>query len=216
VAELASVCAQRGLPLIQLSTDYVFDGRNKEPYAETDVTNPLSVYGRSKLAGEIAVRERVARHIILRTSWVYSPFGVNFVKTMLRLGAERDELKIVDDQHGSPTAAGDIALACLTIAETAAERGTAMPWGTYHYSASGDTTWRRFAEAIFATAAPWARIKAKVVPIPTSEYKTAAVRPLNSRLDCTKIERAFGIKPRPWRDSLAQVLGELKSNVEAR
>jgi dTDP-4-dehydrorhamnose reductase len=216
VAELAQVCAQRGLPLIHLSTDYVFDGCKPAPYTEDDPTNPLSVYGRSKLAGEIAVRERAARHVILRTSWVYSPFGTNFVKTMLRLGAERDELRIVDDQHGSPTAAGDIALACLTIAESAAKHDDTMRWGTYHFTAAGETTWCRFAEAIFATAAAWVKFKAKIVAIPSSQYPTLARRPLNSRLDCTKIERSLGIKPRPWREALAQVLGELKSNAEAR
>jgi dTDP-4-dehydrorhamnose reductase len=215
VGELAQVCAARGLPLIHLSTDYVFDGRKAEPYREDDPTNPQSVYGRSKLQGEIAVRERLPRHVILRTSWVYSPFGTNFVKTMLRLGAERDELRIVDDQHGSPTAAGDIALAFLTIAERAAQRDETMRWGTYHYTAAGETTWYRFAEAIFSAAGAWAKIKAKIVAIPSSEYKTQATRPLNSRLDCTKIARELGVTPRAWREALGQVLAEIKNTTEA-
>lgn len=211
VAELSKACAARRLPLIHLSTDYVFDGTKPLPYAEDDVANPLSVYGRSKLEGERAVCAHQPHHIILRTSWVYSAFGVNFVKTMLRLGAERDELRIVDDQHGCPTAAGDIADACLDIAERTCRVGERVEWGTYHYSGSGETTWRGFAEAIFDLAAPWARIKAKVVPITTREYPTAATRPLNSRLDCAKIARVFGIQGRPWREALAQVLAELKT-----
>jgi dTDP-4-dehydrorhamnose reductase len=215
VDELATACAKRDLPLIHLSTDYVFDGTKAAPYTETDETNPLSAYGRSKLAGESAVRVRQPHHIILRTSWVYSPFGTNFVKTMLRLGAEREELKIVDDQHGSPTAASDIALACLLLAERIAEAKRDMQWGIYHYTAAGETTWRGFAEAIFENAANWGRIKAKIVPIPSAQYKTAALRPANSRLDCNKIAREMGIVPRPWREALAQVLAELRLNTEA-
>jgi dTDP-4-dehydrorhamnose reductase len=213
VAALAEVCAKRHLPLIHLSTDYVFDGTKAAPYSESDAPNPINVYGRSKLAGEEAIREAHASHIILRSSWVYSAFGVNFVKTMLRLGAEREALKIVDDQHGAPTAAGDIALACLRIAEIIAERKAATAWGIYNFSGAGDTTWRRFAEAIFASAGPWARIRAKVEPITTAQYPTPAARPLNSRLDCAKIASAFGIEARPWREGLAQVLAELKETA---
>lgn len=215
VGVIAEACAGRNIPLIHLSTDYVFDGTKPAPYLETDPTNPLSAYGRSKLAGEAAIRERQPAHVILRTSWVYSPFGSNFLKTMLKLGAEREELNVVDDQHGSPTAAGDIALACLEVAERVALAGGGAPWGTYHYAASGETTWRRFAEAIFA-AAPWAGIRAKVRPIPTSEYPTPARRPRNSRLDCAKIARAFGVRPRPWPEAMAQVLAEIRPEWERR
>ena len=216
VAAIAEACAAHGTPLIHLSTDYVFDGTKAAPYVETDATNPLSVYGRSKLAGEAAVRARHPKHVILRTSWVYSPFGTNFLKTMLKLGAEREELRIVDDQLGSPTAAGDIAQVCLEIAEQAAERQSRMAWGIYHYAAAGETTWRRFAEAIFAAAGAWAHSKAKVTPITTAQYPTPARRPLNSRLDCSKIARDLGVRPRPWGEAMAQVLSELKPEWERK
>ena len=215
VAVLAETCAKRGLPLIHLSTDYVFDGAKPSPYVEDDPTAPLNAYGRSKLLGETRLRERQPRHVILRASWVYSAHGTNFVKTMLRLGAEREELRIVDDQVGAPTSAGDIAQACLRICEAIAARGSDMPWGTYHFAATGETTWRRFAEAIFDEAGAWAKVKARVVPIPSADYPTPARRPLNSRLDCRKIETAFGIKGRPWREALRDVLNELKEAEEA-
>lgn len=218
VGELAEICARRNLPLIHLSTDYVFDGTKDAPYTEEDATNPLNVYGRTKLLGEKLLRERQPKHIILRTSWVYSAHGTNFVKTMLRLGVERDEIRIVDDQWGAPTAAGDIADRCLDICERiSAERSQSqMQWGTYHYAASGETTWRRFAEAIFEESRNWSGVRARIVPIATSEYPTAARRPLNSRFDCAKIERAFGIKARSWREQLAGVLAEIRAAQEAR
>ena len=216
VAVLSDICARRGIPLIHLSTDYVFDGTKPTPYVETDATNPINAYGRSKLMGEEAVRRSHAQHVILRTSWVYASHGTNFVRTMLKLGAERDELRIVDDQHGAPTSAREIALAALDIAEAAERRKADMPWGTYHFTAAGETTWRRFAERIFAESAPWTHIKAKIVPIATAEYPTAARRPLNSCLDCRKIESAFGIGRRPWEDGLKEVLGELRMNARAK
>jgi dTDP-4-dehydrorhamnose reductase len=209
VGALAEVCARRGMPIIHLSTDYVFDGTKGSPYTEDDPPHPLNAYGRSKLLGERLLRERQPRHVILRTSWVYSAHGQNFVRTMLRLGVERDELKIVDDQHGAPTAAGDIAEACLALCEQVGARGDAMPWGTYHFAAAGETTWYGFARAIFDEA-PWAGIKARVRPIPTTDYPTSARRPLDSRLDCSEIARAFGIKGRPWREALRAVLAEIR------
>jgi dTDP-4-dehydrorhamnose reductase len=212
VGVLASACAARGLPLIHVSTDYVYDGEKPVPYVETDPTNPLSVYGRTKLAGEDAIRESGVRHVILRTSWVYSAFGANFVKTMLRLGAEREELRVVDDQYGSPTAAGDLASAILAIAKRLAGAPAAEQFGTFHYTGAGATTWRGFAEAIFARAGDWAGTRARVVPISTAQYPTPARRPRSSRLDCAKIERVYGIRPVPWTEALDRVLSELESS----
>lgn len=210
VAALAEACTRRGVPVIHLSTDYVFDGTKPAPYVETDATHPLNVYGRTKLEGEIALRAAQPKHLILRTSWVYSAFGANFVKTVLRLGAERDELRVVDDQIGAPTAAGEIAGACLALAEAVA--ATPNPqWGTYHLAASGETSWYGFAQAIFDIARPWANLKARLAPIPSTEYPTAARRPANSRLDCGELARAFGLTLRPWREPLVEVLAELKS-----
>jgi dTDP-4-dehydrorhamnose reductase len=214
VSVLAETCARRGLPLIHLSTDYVFDGSKQSPYTEDDPTNPVNAYGRSKLAGEVAVREHQPQHVIFRTSWVYSSHGVNFVKSMLRLGRERDELRIVDDQWAAPTSAGDIAEACLKIAQHVADSGQASPWGTFHYAADGETTWCRFAQAIFDEAREWAGLRARVTPITTAEYPTPARRPANSRLDCTKIVKAYGVKRRPWREALGDVLAALKAEKE--
>ncbi|HXC56158.1 MAG TPA: dTDP-4-dehydrorhamnose reductase [Rhizomicrobium sp.] len=213
VAAMAQACRARDVPLIHISTDYVFDGTKPSPYVEDDATNPLGVYGRTKLAGENAIRAMWDRHVILRASWVYSPWGTNFVKTMLRLGAERDELRVVDDQHGAPTSAIDIAEAILSIAPRIARSADPSLFGTFHFCDAGETTWRRFAEAIFADSVGWKDVKAKVVSITTAEYTTAAQRPQNSRLDCTKIERAHAVVRNPWRQSLKGVLSEIKNAV---
>lgn len=205
VGALAQVCATRGVPLIHVSTDYVFDGSKSGAYVEDDPVGPLGAYGRSKLAGEELVRAALAEHVILRTSWVYSPYGANFVKTMLRLGAEREELRVVDDQNGSPTAAGDIARAILKIA--ARIRDGKAVWGTFHYCGEGVTTWRRFAEEIFAQArALGLPVKARVTPIPSSAYPTPATRPMNSALRCDKICKAYDMELQPWPKALATVL----------
>jgi dTDP-4-dehydrorhamnose reductase len=204
---IAAGCADRGIPLVHLSTDYVFDGYKDGPYREDDPVNPLGVYGASKEAGERAVREALRRHIILRTSWVYGAFGQNFVKTMLRLGAERETLRVVADQHGCPTAAADIASALVALAQQVAageER-----WGTYHFAGAGATTWHGFAEAIFDLALPYRGRRPRVEPIATEQYPTPARRPRNSVLDCSKIADAFGIRPAPWRPALAAVIREL-------
>ncbi len=213
VAAMAQACAARGVPLVHLSTDYVFDGTKTAPYGEGDATAPLGVYGRTKLAGEDAIRAAWPKHAILRTSWVYSPWGTNFVKTMLRLGAERDVLRVVDDQHGAPTAAGDIAQAVLAIVPRLAGDAVSDPalFGTFHYAAAGETTWRRFAEAIFAGSASWSSAAPKVVPIATAEYPTPARRPSNSRLDCSKIERVYAVARPPWQLALAGVLEDIKA-----
>jgi dTDP-4-dehydrorhamnose reductase len=205
---IARACAEFDIPLIHLSTDYVFDGSKPGAYREDDPVSPLGVYGASKEAGERAVREACARHVIMRTSWVYAAHGGNFVRTMLRLGAERDTLRVVADQTGAPTFAGDIAEAALAIAGKISGNRSA-PWGTYHYTASGQTTWHGFAEAIFEVAEPVLGRRPQVEAIPTSEYPTPARRPTNSVLNCTRIGAAFAPPRRPWREGLAEVLDEL-------
>jgi dTDP-4-dehydrorhamnose reductase len=209
VGRLAQACRQRGVPLVHVSTDYVYDGAKPSPYVETDATRPLNVYGRSKLMGEELIRACLPQHAILRTSWVHSPHGANFVKTMLRLGREREELRIVDDQKGAPTSAHDLADAVMRVARVLAKGGTEEQFGVFHFSGQGETSWRLFAEEIFRQA-PWAGIRAKVVPIATSDYPTPTPRPLNSRFDLTKIRTVFGITPQPWQKALTPVLAELE------
>jgi dTDP-4-dehydrorhamnose reductase len=206
-AHIAAACDGSATPLIHLSTDYVFDGCKTEPYREEDAVGPLGVYGHSKEAGERAVRSAVARHVILRTAWVFGAYGANFVKTMLRLAAERPVLRVVADQRGCPTAAADIAAALMVIAERI-ERGEAK-WGTYHFVGAGAASWHGFAEAIFDLAAPQLAARPQVEPISTDQYPTPARRPMNSVLDCQKIKGAFGIAPPPWRTALAAVIREL-------
>lgn len=198
---LARLCATRGIALIHLSTDYVFDGSKDGAYGEDDPTAPLNIYGRSKLAGEAAIRATLSQHVILRTSWVYAGHGANFVRTMLRLGQEREELSIVADQHGCPTWAGDLARAIATIA-LRIQAGDGV-WGTFHLSGANPTTWYDFASEIFSRSAGK---KPRLKPIATSAYPTPARRPLNSVLDCGKIAASYGIHARPWRDALAEML----------
>ena len=202
---LAETAARHQVPLIHVSTDYVFDGRAERPWREDDTTAPLGSYGRSKLAGEQAIRERHPLHIILRTSWLFAAHGQNFVRTILRLGAERPSLGIVDDQLGCPTAAADLARVIAEIA-VALSQGRA-PFGTYHYAGRGPVTWYGFAKAIFenGSLAPPPEIR----PITTPEFGAPAPRPAYSVLDCSKIERVFGIRQTPWRDDLRTVLAEL-------
>ncbi len=205
---LAAACAARGVPLLHISTDYVFDGSKAGAWVEDDPVAPLGVYGASKAAGEAAVRETWPDHLILRTSWVYAAHGGNFVHTMLRLGAERDELRVVDDQIGAPTAAGDIAEALLIVAGAYA-RGDRDRFGTFHYTAEGTTSWAGFADAIFDAAAyVWGR-RPVVTPIPTAAYPTPARRPANSVLDCSRIIAAFAPPRRPWRVALTEVMDEI-------
>lgn len=209
-ANLAAASAEAGIPLVHLSTDYVFDGTKTGPYREDDPVNPLGVYGESKEAGDRAIRDAGSEHVILRTAWVYSVHGHNFVKTMLRLGAERPLLRVVADQTGSPTSAADIAAAIRDIVRQI-EAGKAR-WGTYHFAGAGAVTWHGFAEAIFELAAPWRGPPPRVEAITTAEYPTPARRPKNSALDCAKIGAAYGIAPRPWRAALADVIRELFEN----
>jgi dTDP-4-dehydrorhamnose reductase len=209
-ANITKVCGETATPLIHLSTDYVFDGCKPAPYLEDDAVNPLNVYGRSKEAGERAVRT-VTHHVILRTAWVYGAYGTNFVKTMLRLAAERPVLRVVADQYGCPTAAADIAAALITIARQI-EQGSA-DWGTFHFAGTGSTSWHGMAEEIVRlaerfTASPGVS-GPRVEPITAEQYKAPAERPMNSRLDCGKITASFGILPTAWRSSLAAVVREL-------
>jgi dTDP-4-dehydrorhamnose reductase len=204
---LAQAANKAGIPLLHISTDYVYDGNKAGAYIEGDPINPLGVYGRTKAEGDAAVAEQAERHIILRTSWVFGPHGNNFVKTMARLGAERLELRVVDDQRGRPTAAGDIAVALLTIAAKYLERADeGFPWGVYHFANSPTTNWFGFATTIMEELAARGRKSAKVLPIPSRDYPTAAQRPMNSELDCAKIEQVFGIAPGPWISPLRDML----------
>jgi len=206
---LAEATADLGVPLVHISTDYVFDGSKDGAYVEADPVRPLGAYGTSKEAGERAVRAANPRHVILRTAWVYSPFGQNFVKTMLRLGAERDELRVVADQRGCPTSAGEMARGIVEIARQLLLDRREDAWGTYHLAGSGETTWHGLAEAVFELAAPALGRRPVVHAITTADYPTPACRPANSVLDCAKAERAFGVRLRPWRDALADVVAEL-------
>lgn len=202
-AAMARECAAMAIPFVQISTDYVFDGQGSTPWTPDAPTGPLSAYGRSKLKGEEAVRAAGGPHVILRTSWVFSAHGANFVKTMLRLGAERPVLRVVADQWGAPTPAAAIASACLTIADRLATSPHLS--GTHHFAGTPDTTWADFARTIMAMA----RLPAQVEDIPTAAYPTPARRPANSRLDCSALARDFGI-PRPdWRAALGDVLAAL-------
>jgi dTDP-4-dehydrorhamnose reductase len=207
-ARIARHCAATGIPMVQVSTDYVYPGDKNGAYVETDAIGPLGVYGASKAAGEVAVAAAVPRHVIARTSWVVSPYGANFVKTMLRLGQERNELRVVDDQWGAPTSAPDLAQALLTIVQRLIEDPDA-PVGAFHVVNRGETTWRRVAEAVFAKAAQYGRPVPKVIPIPTSEYPTPVRRPLNSRLSTDRLEQMYGIVLPDWRASVERIVEQL-------
>ncbi len=206
---LAESAAKHGAVIIHISTDYVFDGLKTAPYVEDDPTSPMSVYGRSKLAGEDAVRRANPRHVIVRTSWVHSATGSNFTKTMLRLGAERPELKVVDDQTGAPTYAPHLAAALLDMAREVA--GTPKPehFGTFHATGSGATTWCGFAREIFRVAATRGAITPVLKPITTAEYPTPARRPANSQLDCSKLARVYGLTLPEWRTGVADCVARL-------
>lgn len=211
-AVIAEICAASGLPLIHLSTDYVFDGRKGSPYSEDDAVAPLGIYGRSKADGEAAVRRLCLRHLIVRTAWVYGRFGRNFLKTVLKLAARRDEFGMVADQWGSPTAAADLAAAILATVPQLAN-GLA-PWGTYHFAGAGSTTWYGLACRIVAAQAPVTGRRPQVVPIAAAEYPTAAPRPANSALDSTRFATVFGVRPRAWEEAVDATVADLLA-VEA-
>jgi dTDP-4-dehydrorhamnose reductase len=193
---VAAACAEVEVPMVHISTDYVFDGRKKTPYRECDAVGPLNVYGRTKASGEEAVRQTLKRHIILRTAWVYSEFGNNFLRTVLRLAQAQSELRIVADQYGSPTSAGEIAEAILHLAPLFLRDDTLA--GTYHFTATGRTTWHGFASRIVAAAAPFTGRNLHVSPIRSEDYPTAAKRPVNSCLDCRSFINTFQFAPRRW------------------
>ncbi len=206
---VAEVAAELGAPLLHLSTDYVFDGTLDRPWREDDPTGPTGAYGRSKLAGEQAIAAIHANHAILRTAWVYSPFGANFVKTMLRLGETRSEIGVVADQTGNPTSALDIADALIAIATRLRADPSPALRGVFHMTGAGAATWADFAEAIFAEAERRGRPPIKVRRIATADYPTPAKRPANSRLDNEKLSRAYGLALPHWRTSLTTCLDRL-------
>jgi dTDP-4-dehydrorhamnose reductase len=211
-AWLAGIAASRNVPFVHVSTDYVFDGTKASAYIEDDATAPLGVYGRSKLEGEQAVLRAHPGAIVCRTAWVYSPYGNNFVKTMLRLARERDELRVVDDQIGNPTSAHDLAAKLLVIALSVRAKPDLA--GIYHVAAQGETSWCAFAREIMQLAGEHGHRSVPVVPIATADYPTPAKRPANSRLDCTKLEKAFGGLP-PWQHGLAVTINALlRENAE--
>jgi dTDP-4-dehydrorhamnose reductase len=211
-AYLAQACADNHIPLLHLSTDYLFDGNKQGGYSETDLPNPRSIYGKSKLEGERAIESILTQHLILRVSWVFGAKDTNFVKTMLRLGREQDVLKVVADQRGGPTWSGDIAAILLNLVKRW-RAGEAIPWGTYHFSGQPATTWHTFAEAIFEQAEILGMLnkQPKVDPITSAEYPTTASRPLNTVFDCHKIAQELGIAQPDWRVGLKDVLIELKA-----
>ncbi len=210
---LAEAAAAAGLPIIHLSTDYVFDGSKRRAYDETDAIAPLGVYGRTKAAGEAAVREASADHVILRTAWVYGVHGNNFLKTMLRLAAERDRLRVVADQHGCPTATQDIAEAILAIdAHTIGHR----PSGTYHFAGTDSTSWHGFAQAIVDAQAAVTGKRPIVDAIATEDYPTPAKRPANSILDSSRFAATFGYRAAPWQQRTAEIVAALLGGAYLR
>ena len=201
---MARKCAELDIPLVHISTDYVFDGTGTKPWSVTDAPNPKNAYGRSKLKGEQAIKASGCEHAILRTSWVVSAHGTNFVKTMRRLSETRDRITVVSDQIGGPTCARDIAQTCISIAEQLILDPKKS--GTYHYSGQPNVSWCQFANVILEQM----DCKTSANPIPTTEYPTPALRPLNSRLDCEAIQDVFGIARPFWRDGLEEILRDLE------
>lgn len=207
---VAAAARALGVPVVQLSTDYVYDGTKATRYVEEDPVGPSSVYGASKLAGEQAVAAATPDHVILRTAWVFSPYGKNFVRTMLQLAQSRDEIRVVSDQCGCPTYAPDIAVAIVAIAQNLLDRpGDPRLRGIFHLTNQGETNWARFAEAVFSFLASNGMRKPVLTSISTAEYPTAARRPANSRLDCSKLARRHGIWLPLWRTSLTKCLERL-------
>jgi dTDP-4-dehydrorhamnose reductase len=211
---LAEAAAQRAVPIIQISTDYVYAGNKSAPYVEDDATEPTTVFGRSKLEGEMAVKAANPRHVILRTSWIFSATGHNFVKTMLAQAAERKNVRVVDDQRGSPTYAPHLVAAILELARQLSARKEDKgsddgPWGVYHAAGSGTTTWRGFAEEVYRCSGALGGPTAEVEPIKSADYPTPATRPMNSQLECTKLERTFGLKLPTWQQGVAECVERL-------
>ena len=205
-ANLAVSCDKNRIPIIHISTDYVFDGSKGQPYAESDPVSPLGIYGKSKEKGESKLRSILKQHIILRTSWLYSAYGNNFVKTMLKLGKEKEIIKVVSDQYGCPTCAADLAEAVVDISKQITQNFK-IAWGTYHYCGLGITTWHDFAKAIFGVASQYQNYKvSSIEAITTAQYPTKTKRPHFSALDCGLIKKHFGINIKPWQESLKKTI----------
>ena len=212
-ATLAALCADLRIPLIHLSTDYVFDGTKGEPYIETDRTAPTGVYGQTKLEGEQAVLAACPQSVVLRTSWVYASVGKNFVRTMLGAAQKIDTLRVVADQRGCPTSARDLAVAVLGIADRIGAGWDPAYAGVFHAAGTGDTTWYGLAEALFDEAARHGRTRPTVVPIQTVDWPTPARRPADSRLDCTKLAAVYGVSLPPWQGSVQRVVCDLLAHA---
>ena len=215
-AELARLAAALDVPLLHLSTDYVFAGDKDGPYVETDTPGPATAYGLSKLSGEMAIETATPNHVILRTAWVYAPYGHNFVRTMLRLGETRDEVDVVADQQGCPTYAPEIARILLAISQRIVADSDPALRGIFHFAGQGETTWAGFAEAVFAGAARRGRHPVHVRPIATSAYPTPARRPRNSRLNSQKLHDIYGMISEPWQVSLGNCLDRLLETTTER
>jgi dTDP-4-dehydrorhamnose reductase len=213
---LGEAAARAGIPVVHYSTDYVFDGTKDSPYAETDAPDPVGAYGASKLAGELLLHLAQPRTVTLRTAWVCSPHGGNFVKTMLRFGKERPEMRVVADQHGAPTFAADLADAAVALLPRLAAAPAGDPvFGVSHLTGAPYTTWHGFAQAIFAAAARRGQPAPKLTAIGTADYPTPARRPANSRLDCSRAATVLGIPPRDWREGLERCLDQLMKESAA-
>lgn len=210
---IAERCARYRIPMVHISTDYVFSGEKPTAYVESDPVEPLGVYGRTKAAGEAAIRAAWDQHVIVRTSWVFGAYGHNFLKTVLRLAGERERLTIVADQTGCPTATRDLAEALLRVCAAAA-KGEAR-FGTYHFAGQGTTTWHGFASEVVARAKPYTGRSPQVLAIATAEYPTPARRPRNSELASHLFERTFGYVAAPWRQRVAEVVDELLAGAPA-
>ncbi|MCG7853422.1 MAG: dTDP-4-dehydrorhamnose reductase [Methanosarcinaceae archaeon] len=215
-ANLSSACKKIKIPFIHISTDYVFNGIAKRPYREDDPVSPLGAYGRSKWEGEEAVRSLLEQHIIMRTSWLYGVYGNNFVKTILRLSNEKEEIRVVADQKGCPTWTGDLSDALVTLVQRIDKGSNEVSWGTYHFCGAGNTSWYELALAIVKEASRRSSLKVlRVLPIPTPDYPTPAKRPMWSVMDCSKIQDTFDIKPKKWEKSLTIMLDKLYDNTDS-
>lgn len=212
-AVLAAACSDASVPLVHLSSAYVFDGAKKGAYVENDRIAPLGVHGRTKAEGEAKVRERAKRHVILRTSWVYGVYGRNFLRTTLKLATERDELKMVADQYGSPTATVDLGEAILVVVRKFAEKASTA--GTYHFAGAGRTSWHGFAEEIVRRQAVFTGCMPKVTAITAAEYPSAGKRPTNCEVDSSKFFATFGFRARPWQERVGEIVAQLLAKAKA-
>ncbi|MBL4893232.1 MAG: dTDP-4-dehydrorhamnose reductase [Rhizobiaceae bacterium] len=213
VGRLGQICARHDIPVIHISTDYVFDGKAKKPYAPGDKTAPQGVYGRSKEQGETELRAANEQHLIFRTAWVFGEHGNNFLKTMLRLGRTNNQIRVVDDQFGTPTYTGDLATGLSKIAAQVLSRPNDISWGTYHLTNSGETTWCGFAREIFECSATENTPSPQIIGIPTEEYPTPAARPAYSILDCTKTKKEFGVDLPDWKDATMRCIKNIEGTA---